>query len=142
MRLFANSGEDFSTVHPHSHVEVFPPNHKGSESSTRTCCTSVRSWSGGLDSEKTFKYLPLLKYDSNLSNAAFEEGIRVAGLARASSGAFGTWGFSLPCQCVSASSEDLACLVLLRSPRVGGFNSTTTDRHVGNPRDALAWRAT
>lgn len=35
----------------------------------------------GLDSEKKFKYLSLLKYDSNLSNAAFKEGINIAGLA-------------------------------------------------------------
>jgi len=50
-------------------------------------------------------------------------------------------GFFLPCQCTSSSSEDLMCLVLLGGPRVGGFNGTTTDRHVGKWRGVLAWLA-
>ena len=80
-------------VPPHSHIEAFLPNHEGSESSTWTCCTSVRSCVRRSGFRKKFKYLSLLKYDSNRSNAAFEEGIRIAGPARASSGEFGMWFF-------------------------------------------------
>lgn len=59
-------------VPPHSHIEVFLPNHEGSKSSAWTCCTSVRNWVRRSGFRNKFKYLSLLKYDSNLSNAAFE----------------------------------------------------------------------
>lgn len=41
-------------------------------------------------------------------------------------------GFLLPCPCVSASNEDL--VLLLGSPCVSGFNSTTPDQHMGKWR--------
>lgn len=113
-------------VPPHSHIEVFLPNHEGSKSSAWTCCTSVRNWVRRSGFRNKFKYLSLLKYDSNLSNAAFE-GRELGSLALLEHHPVNSvcGVFFLPCQCVSASSEDLACLVLLGCSCVSGFKQPT-----------------
>lgn len=90
----------------HSHIEIFLPNHKGSESSSWTCSTSRRSWVRQFGFGKKFKYpsqtLVMMYLKESRSQALLEHHLE-----------------DLACHFFPAlpvheqwSSEDLTCLVL------------------------------
>lgn len=78
-RLFANSGEDFSMVPPHSYLELFgfffskPQRFQKFILDLRHLCEEL--------GQEIWIWKKIQISLSNLSHAAFEEGFRVVGLA-------------------------------------------------------------